>query len=130
MTLDFLIYKHKYLTLPCTLDPRPGILASRVCEKCQNICGSRGGNRGSGPSPEKLQKIVFLSNTGPDPLKDHKAAKPGFVTGPTSARQRNAILVLFGSSFPLSKRSWSSLAKLSGSAHAERIFQTITMQYM
>ena len=30
--------------------------------------------------PEKLQNIVFLSNTGPDPLKNHKATKPSFNT--------------------------------------------------
>ena len=30
--------------------------------------------------PEK--KIGFLNNTGPDPLKNHKAAKPAFDFGP------------------------------------------------
>ena len=43
------------------------------------------------PPPEKSQKIGFLSNTGPDPLKNHKATKPAFNVGPPSARQRNAI---------------------------------------
>ena len=32
----------------------------------------------------------FLYNTGPDPLKKHKATKPEFYVGPSSARQRNA----------------------------------------
>ena len=39
--------------------------------------GSRGGDRGSGPPPPgKSQNIGFLSNTGPDPLKNHKATNP------------------------------------------------------
>ena len=42
------------------------------------------------PPPEKSQKIGFLSNTGPDPLKSHKATKPAFNVGPLSARQPNA----------------------------------------
>ena len=33
----------------------------------------------------------FLSNTGSDPLENHKGTKPAFNVGPTSARQRNAI---------------------------------------
>ena len=33
----------------------------------------------------------FLSNTGPDPLKNHKSTKPAFNVGSSSARQRNAI---------------------------------------
>ena len=43
--------------------------------------------------PEKSQtlNIGFLSNTGPGPLKIHKATKPAFNVGPSSARQRNAI---------------------------------------
>ena len=41
--------------------------------------------------PEKSQNIEFLSNTGLDPLKNHKAAKSAFNVEPTSARQRNAI---------------------------------------
>ena len=31
--------------------------------------------------------VGFLSNTGPDPLKDHNATKPAFNVGPSSARQ-------------------------------------------
>ena len=33
------------------------------------------------------KKIGFLSNTGPDLLKNHKATKPAFNVGPLSARQ-------------------------------------------
>ena len=57
-------------------------------------CGDpAGGGRGSGPPPPALKNhknIVFLCNTCPDPLKNHKATKP-FNVGPSSARQGNAI---------------------------------------
>ena len=58
------------------------------------------------------KNIGFLSNTGPDPLKNCKAAKPAYNVGQSSARLRNAIkmascwraddgpfIVIFGSSF-------------------------------
>ena len=35
-------------------------------------CADPEGDRGPGP-PGKSQNIGFLSNTGPDPLKNHKA---------------------------------------------------------
>ena len=34
------------------------------------------------PTPEKLQNIGFLSNTGPDLLKNHKTTKQAFNVGP------------------------------------------------
>ena len=46
--------------------------------------------QGSG-HPENHKNIEFLSNTDPDPLKNHKATKPTLNVGPSSARQRNAI---------------------------------------
>ena len=103
----------------------------------------RGGGRGSGPPPpsEKSQNIRFLSNTGEDPLKNHKTTKPAFNVGPSLARQRNAIkiairwrahngplIVLFGSYLPSSTKNvvkvGQPLTKLSGSAHArsDRIY--------
>ena len=45
------------------------------------------------PPPEKSQKYRVFSNTGP--LKNHKATKPAFNVGLSSARQRNAILMVF-----------------------------------
>ena len=33
------------------------------------MCGSRGGDGGSGPPLENYKNIWFLSNTSPDPLK-------------------------------------------------------------
>ena len=49
--------------------------------------GSRGGdNRGSGRPLKNHNFLGFLSNIGPDFLKNHKATKPAFNTGPSSAR--------------------------------------------
>ena len=49
------------------------------------------GSRGGGVSdPRPREKLGFLSNTGPDPLKNHKATKPAFNVGLLSARQRIA----------------------------------------
>ena len=54
--------------------------------------GSRGGTGDPDPPPLKnYRNIGFYSNAGPDPVKNHKAAKPGFNVGPSSARQLNAI---------------------------------------
>ena len=53
--------------------------------------GPRGWDRGSGPSIKNQKNVGFLSNTGPDPLKNHKATKSAFNVGPSSARKRNAI---------------------------------------
>ena len=55
-----------------------------------------GGGGAGGPHPqEKSQNIGFLSNTGLDPLKNLKATKPAFNVGPSLARQRNAISMVF-----------------------------------
>ena len=58
--------------------------------------GSPGGGGGGGqglltPTLENNKKIGFLSNNGPDPLKNHKATKPAFNVGPSLARHQNAI---------------------------------------
>ena len=50
----------------------------------------RGSRGGTGDPPEKSQNLGFPSNTGLDSLKNHKATKPAFNVGPSSARQRNA----------------------------------------
>ena len=51
---------------------------------------------GPDPTPLKNHKdIGFRGNTGPDPLKFHKANKTAFNRGPLSARQRNAIEMAF-----------------------------------
>ena len=50
-----------------------------------------GGGQGVGTPLENQKNIRFVSNTGPDPLKHHRATKPAFNVGPSSARQRNAL---------------------------------------
>ena len=57
------------------------------------------------PSPEKITKILvgFLSNTGPDPLKNHKATKPAFNVGSLSARERVTLAIWIV--FPLIKKT-------------------------
>ena len=55
-----------------------------------------GGGAGVQTPPLKSSKnIGLLSNTGLDLLKNHKATKPTFDVGPSSARQRNAIKMAF-----------------------------------
>ena len=49
------------------------------------------GGGGGGGGLKNHKNIGSLSNTGPDPLKDHKSTKPEFSVGPSSARQRNSI---------------------------------------
>ena len=46
-----------------------------------------GGYRGCGPPLKNHKYIGFLSNTGPNLLKNHKATKPEFNIGQSSARQ-------------------------------------------
>ena len=53
--------------------------------------GPEGGGGRSRPSLKFHKNIGFLSNTGPDPLKNYKVTKPASNVGPLSARQRNAI---------------------------------------
>ena len=44
------------------------------------------GTGGPYPHPlENYENIGFLSNAGPDPLEKHKATKPAFNVGPSSA---------------------------------------------
>ena len=44
------------------------------------------------PHPSENHKnIGFLRNSGLDPLKNHKAAKPAIKVGPSSARQQMAF---------------------------------------
>ena len=124
-----------------------------VCSHCLEITERRnqeniyfawadpeGGTGGPDPLPplKNHKNIGFLCNTSPDPLKNHIATKPAFKVGPSSARQQNAIamvfhwraddgpfIAVFGSSIPSSikKKEYGikfgpPLTKLSGSAHA------------
>ena len=49
------------------------------------LCVDPERGRGSGPPPLQKKAIGFFSNTGTDPLKNHKATKPAFNGGPSSA---------------------------------------------
>ena len=64
--------------------------ASLVSKKNLGPWADPEGDKGFGP-PENSQNKGFLSNAGPDPLKNHIAIKPAFNVGPSSARQRNAV---------------------------------------
>ena len=90
----------------------------------------RGGGRGSGPPWKITQNIGFLSNTGPDPLKNHKATKPEFNVGSSSARPMIARLKWYldpSSPHQLKKvKVGSPLTKLSGSAHGTCIVTSMT----
>ena len=45
-----------------------------------------------GPNPlENHKNIGFLSNTGSDPLNNHKATKAAFNVGPSLARHGNGV---------------------------------------
>ena len=106
----------------------------------QSCADSEGGGQGFRTTTLKNHKAIgFLSNTGPDPMKNHKTTKPVFNVGSQWARQQNAIsipfrwrandrplLVVFGSSLPSSTKKSNKknvvrigppLTKLSGSAH-------------
>ena len=86
---------------------------------------SRGGGEGVRTPPLKSHKnLGFLSNTGPDPLKNHKVTKPEFNAGPSWARQRNRaddglLLVVFGSNLKKIVKVGPHLTKLSGSAYED-----------
>ena len=52
----------------------------------------RGTGGSDSPPPLKNHKnIGYLSNTGQDPLKNHKASKPAFDFGPSTAHQRITV---------------------------------------
>ena len=115
----------------CLLGPR----CYRTLMHCYHRRIKRGWQGGRIPLKNK-KNIGFLRNTNPDPLKNHRATKPAFNVGPSSARQRNVIwaddgpfIAVFGSSIPYSTKKWivikvgpSPVTKLSGSAHDCKYF--------
>ena len=50
-----------------------------------------GGGTTGGTDPHEDHKKCFLSNTGPDPLKNRKATRPEFNVRPPSGRQQNGV---------------------------------------
>ena len=47
-----------------------------------STCADPDGGQGVRTPLENHKNIGFFSNTGPDPLKNHKATKPAFNVGP------------------------------------------------
>ena len=53
-------------------------------------CAYPEGGRGVRTPLKNHKSIGFLSNSGPDPLENHKITMPAFNVGPSSIRQQNA----------------------------------------
>ena len=87
-----------------------------------NTCADPEGGQGVRTPLKYHKNIGFLRNTGPDSLQNHKAAKPAFNVGPSSARPRNAI---FSGIWIHSLKSWTPMKKLSGSAHATKGYTSL-----
>ena len=84
--------RHKQELGPNFLQNLTADETSRHRVTCTNPEGGGGWGQGVLTPPVKSKKnIGFLSNNGPDPLKNHKASKSAFNVMPSSARQRNAI---------------------------------------
>ena len=98
------------------------------------MCGSRGGDRGSGLALKNHKNIGFSSDTGPDPLKDcsYQASIQCWVIISMPAKRHlmtfrwrpddSPLMVVLGSSLPSSTKKkvvkvGPPLTKLSGSVH-------------
>ena len=57
----------------------------------QPCLNPEGGAEGPDPPEKNHKNIVFLTNSGPDPLKKHKATEPAFNARPSSARHLNGV---------------------------------------
>ena len=57
-----------------------------VCDRDQASCADPEGDRGSGHPLKYHKNIGFLSNSGPDPLKNYEATEPAFNVELSSAR--------------------------------------------
>ena len=65
---------------------------AQMCRLWDNARIQRGDTWvGIPPMKNKKKNIGFLSNTGPDPLKNHKATKPAITDGLSLALQQNVI---------------------------------------
>ena len=98
-----------------------------TCKKVSIVCTHvRIQRETGGPDPpfKNHKNIGFLSNTGPDPLKSqsYKASIQCWaIIGPPAKRNLNGVtlagrydgplLMLFGSSSPLIKKSWTPSGK-------------------
>ena len=59
-----------------------GFLTKNILNSFFHLRGFRGWDRGSGLPLKTHKKVGFLSNTGPDPLKNYKVTKQAFNVGP------------------------------------------------
>ena len=76
----------------CLITPEcPHLIVEPVNGNTTGPCADPEG----GPTLKNHKNTGFLSNTGLDPLKNHKATKPEFNFGPPSACQGNAIQMVF-----------------------------------
>ena len=69
------------------------------------------------PPPLKNHRNIGLSNSGPDPLKKHKATKPALNVGPLAFRWRADVgphIVVFGSFLLSTTRKKTSKLDPSG----------------
>ena len=82
----------KYMYLRFFLCWKNSFLIIVILQKKGPACTDpEGWDRGVQTSLEYHKAIGFLSNTGPDPMENHKATKPAFNVGPLSALQRNTV---------------------------------------
>ena len=114
-------------------------LISRIF-RSQPCADPEGGQGVRTPPPLKNHKnIGFLSNSGPDPPKNHEATEPAFNVKPLSERQQNAIYMAlrwradrarlywyFYPSTPHHLKKASPLTKFSGSAHVNSSKSTMS----
>ena len=82
-----------------TVKSKGGLLCQLTPLKCFLLvpvaCADPHGGQGVRTPLKKSQNKGFLSDSGPDPLKNNEATEPAFNVGPSSARKRNAILIAF-----------------------------------
>ena len=91
-------------------------LSSFLQPTCADLEGGTRGPYRYPPLPLKNCKAVgFLSNTVPDPMKNHKATKPAFNVGPAKRADDGPLIVVFGSSLPLSTKKNCDLSELDPS---------------
>ena len=88
----------------------------RTQTKKDTLADLEGGTEGLDTPPhthtlKNHKNIGFQSNTGPDPMTNHKAIKPAFNVGPSSVRQQNALLA--GRRWPAYSDIWLVLLSLS-----------------
>ena len=87
---------------------------------------NQSGGPGSAPPLKNHKKLGFLSSTGLDPLKNHKATKPEFNVWPSSARQRTPFKRSFAGGPMMAHLVWH-LDPLSPSSTTKNPIKTVKM---